>query len=274
MSASIAELLHKAPLEPLDAEILLAEVLGVNRSYLYTWPEKLLPATTCHHFQQHVQRRLQGEPIAYIIGRKAFWTFELDVTPATLIPRPETELLVEQALARIPPHQTHSIIDLGTGSGAVALSIASERPHCQVIATDISKHAIQVAANNAKRLQLPNVQFVVGHWLAPFQPASFDVIVSNPPYIAIDDPHLHQLTYEPQHALVAGKMGLDDIEILVANAKHYLKTGGWLLLEHGYEQATTIQQLFHQANYTHITTYHDLANLPRVTVGAVSLPFS
>ncbi len=267
MSSTIATLLRTTQLERLDAEILLAEVLGVTRSYLYTWPEKVLSSMAYQQFQQFTQRRFRGEPIAYITGRKGFWTLELEVTPATLIPRPETELLVEQALQRMTSQQVQSVADLGTGSGAIALSIATENPHSQLTATDQNPQTIQIAARNAIRLKIPNVQFLVCDWLSAFHPASFDMIVSNPPYIKVGDLHLQQLTYEPQQALVSGKTGLNAINLLVANAKYYLKAGGWLLLEHGYEQATAVQQHFQHSGYEQITTYLDLAGLPRVTVG-------
>jgi release factor glutamine methyltransferase len=253
----------------LDAEVLLCHILGVAQSYLYAWPEKILTAQQSAQFQALLARRAQGEPIAYLTGRKEFWSLELQVTENTLIPRPETELLVEQALARLPPDTEAQVIDLGTGTGAVALAIATERPHCRVLATDKSAAALKVAQANAIRLGLHQVAFVLSDWWATLADIKATVIVSNPPYVAADDPHLSQgdVKSEPQSALVAGVDGLADLRQLIAQSFSHLLTGGWLLLEHGYNQAEAVRALFEQYGYKAVTTYNDLARLPRVTAG-------
>ncbi|HDN26970.1 MAG TPA: peptide chain release factor N(5)-glutamine methyltransferase [Thioploca sp.] len=251
----------------LDAEVLLCHVLGVARSYLYAWPEKILTAHQSAQFQALLARRAQSEPIAYLTGRKEFWSLELQVTENTLIPRPETELLVEQALARLPHDSEAQLIDLGTGTGAIALAIATERPHCRVLATDKSAAALKVAQANAIRLGLHQVEFVLSEWWAALADIKATVIVSNPPYVAAYDPHLSQgdVKSEPQSALVAGVDGLADIRQLIAQSFSHLLAGGWLLLEHGYNQAEAVRTLFEQYGYEAVTTYNDLAQLPRVT---------
>ena len=254
----------------LDAEILLSQVLGVARSYLYTWPDSSLTPNQYQQFQILLARRAQGEPIAYLTGYQEFWSLELQVTKDTLIPRPETELLVEQTLARLPPDSQAQVIDLGTGTGAIALAIAKERPHCRVLATDNSPAALQIAQANAQRLTLPQVKFLLSDWCTTLNSKlKATVIVSNPPYIAINDPHLTQgdVQYEPRQALVAGADGLAALQEIIAQSFPYLVAEGWLLLEHGYDQAEAVQQLFRQYAYNNITTYHDLAQIPRVTVG-------
>jgi len=250
----------------LEIEILLCHVLGVTRSYLLAWSEKNLTAKQYSQFQTLLARRVQGEPIAYITGYKEFWSLYLQVTENTLIPRPETELLVEQALARLSPDCR--VIDLGTGSGAIALAIAHECPQCSVLATDKSIAALNVARANAQRLGLHQVQFLVSDWCSALGDIKAELIVSNPPYVAIADPHLKgEVRYEPPCALVAGKDGLADIRRLVADSQSHLVPRGWLLLEHGYDQAEAVRALFEQHAYEAITTYQDLAGLPRVTVG-------
>ena len=253
----------------LEAEVLLGHVLRVKRSYLYTWPNGLLTTHQISQFQTLCQRRLQGEPIAYLLGHKEFWSLELQVTPATLIPRPETELLVEQALARLPLQSDAQVVDLGTGSGAIALAIARERPHCRVLATDNAPEALNIAQQNAQRLGLQQVQFRVSDWWQALDQVTAAVVVSNPPYIASTDPHLTQgdVRYEPRHALIAGKDGLAAIRLLIAQSLVQLESKGWLLLEHGYNQATAVQKLLTRHGYQMITTYPDLAGQPRVTVG-------
>jgi release factor glutamine methyltransferase len=252
-----------------DAEILLCHVLGVTRSYLLTWPEKTLTANQYAQFQALSARRAQGEPIAYLTGHKEFWSLDLQVTENTLIPRPETELLVELAFLRLPSDCQALVIDLGTGSGAIALAIAQERPLCRVLATDKSTTALNVAQANAQALGLHRVQFLVSDWWAGLGEIKARLIVSNPPYVAIADPHLSQgdVRYEPRSALVAGRDGLADIRQLIAQSSEHMVAQGWLLLEHGYDQAEAVRALFEQYAYDSVTTYQDLAGLPRVTVG-------
>ncbi|NJO17184.1 MAG: peptide chain release factor N(5)-glutamine methyltransferase [Thioploca sp.] len=253
----------------LEVEVLLCHVLRVKRSYLYTWPDCLLTTHQIKQFQALCQRRRQGEPIAYLIGHKEFWSLELQVTPATLIPRSETELLVEQALARLPIDSDVQVVDLGTGSGAIALAIAQERPHCQVLATDNAPEVLAIAQQNAQRLRLHQIQFRVSDWWQALNQVTATVVVSNPPYVAITDPHLTQgdVRYEPRQALIAGKDGLAALRLLITQSWVHLELSGWLLLEHGYNQAAAVQKLLARQGYQMITTYPDLAGQPRVTVG-------
>lgn len=250
----------------LDTEVLLAHVLGKSRTYLHTWPTANLSRSEQGHFAHLLQRRLAGEPIAYIIGQQAFWSLNLKVTPATLIPRPETEHLVEQALARLPQDKDMTIVDLGTGCGVIALAIAKERSHCHIIAVESSPAAITVAKQNASHLKIDNVTFIEGCWLEPLEAKTVDMIVSNPPYVATDDPHLKQgdVKFEPSSALLSGSDGLKDIRIIIATAREHLKTSGWLLLEHGHDQGPAVTELLQQAGYTNISDYPDLAGQPRI----------
>jgi len=251
----------------LEAEIFLAHVLQVNRSYLHTWPEKILTATQQADFLKFIERRLQGTPVAYLIGHRGFWSIDLAVTPDVLIPRPETELLVELVLKQIQIKNA-VIADLGTGSGAIALALAHDRPDWQVYATDASQAALNVAKSNAARLHLEQVQFRQGVWCQALPAIQFDAIVSNPPYIAEDDVHLGQgdLRFEPRSALVSKGCGLNDLQHIIIEARNYLKPGGYLFLEHGFEQAKDVATFFTKADYTLITRYADIAGLDRVTI--------
>ncbi len=250
----------------LDIEIILCHCLKVPRSYLYMYPEQELPSSILVEFQALLSKRQQGYPIAYLIGQREFWSLNLMVTPATLIPRPETELLVDLALAKIPPEMEFSIADLGTGSGAIALAIAKERPQVMVYGVDKSLAALEVAKLNAKHLQISNVIFIAADWLTAFAPATFDLVVSNPPYLAEQDPHLAEgdIRFEPAMALVAGHDGLQDYRILIKQAKSILKPEGKLLFEHGYQQAESIASLLTEQGYSAISAYRDLADKPRV----------
>ncbi len=253
----------------LDAEVLLYHVLGVRRSHLYAWPEKLLTTRQYEQFQALLARRAQGEPIAYLTGHQEFWSMDLQVNENTLIPRPETELLVELAIARIS--EKAQIIDLGTGSGAIALAIAKECQQCSILATDYSPTALKVAQYNAKKLGIDKIKFVQSNWYSNIENVKANIIVSNPPYIESSDKHLNQgdVRYEPRTALIAGKDGLTDIRQIIAQASKYLVKKGWLLLEHGYNQAETVQALFKQHDYKTVKTYKDLAGKPRVTLGRI-----
>ena len=253
----------------LDAEVLLAYSLNKPRSHLRAWPERVADIEQAHQFAELLTRRLQGRPVAHLIGRREFWSLELQVTPATLIPRPETELLVELALARLPADQPVQVADLGTGSGAIALAIARERPRAEVVATDFSIEALQVAEQNARRLGITNVEFRRGDWCAALGDDRFALIVSNPPYLADTDIHLSQgdVRFEPRCALVAGKDGLDAIRLIIAQAGEHLNTGGWLLLEHGFDQRKAVAALLQDHGFTAIKNYRDLAGLDRVSGG-------
>lgn len=254
-----------------EVELLLLHVLDRPRSWLFAHATDALPATDLATFETLLARRVAGEPVAYLTGRRGFWTLDLDVDPSTLIPRPETELLVELALERLPADRDLQVADLGTGSGAIALALASERPRAQVLATDASPGALVVAARNAARHELGNVRFAEGDhdWYAPLQGARFDLIASNPPYIASDDPHLAQgdLRFEPATALASGADGLDDIRRIVAGGQAHLLPGGWLLIEHGWDQGEAIRALFEQAGYAQVQTAQDLEQRDRITLG-------
>lgn len=252
----------------LDAEILLAHVIGKSRSHLHTWPEQVLPEPLHRRFLELIARRLDGEPIAYLTGQREFWSLPLVVNRHTLIPRSETECLVELALDRIPVDRAVRIADIGTGSGAIALAVATERPLCRLIATDISSQALEVAKHNAVRLNLGNVEFRAGNGLEPLRGERLDVICSNPPYIAEGDPRLLQgdLPAEPRTALVAGRTGLELIETLARGARTLLREDGWLLLEHGYDQGGAVTDLLASLGYRAVTTYRDQAGHLRVSV--------
>lgn len=260
--------------EPGDAELLLAHVLGRSRSWLYAHGDDELDDEAVARFATLLARRREGEPVAYLVGQRGFWRFDLRVTPATLIPRPETELLVELALQRLPPmpasaQSAPAIADLGTGSGAIALALAQERPWARVVATDASAAALEVAESNARALDLQNLVFRHGDWLAPLAGARFDLIVSNPPYIADADVHLGQgdLRFEPRSALASGHDGLDAIRTIVRDAPAHLAEGGWLLLEHGWEQGAAVRALLRYAGLVDVGTVRDLEQRDRVSFG-------
>jgi len=249
--------------------MLLAHALGRTRAALFAWPEYEPDAAQRAAFEALVEARARGTPVAYLLGSRAFHRFELQVTPAVLIPRPETERLVELALERIPPGQPCSIADLGTGSGAIALALALERPHARVLATDASEAALEVARANAARLGAGNVLFAHGDWCAALGGAPFDLIASNPPYIAAGDPHLARgdLRFEPASALASGVDGLDAIRTIVAAAPAHLVPGGWLLLEHGWEQGAAVRALLSAHGFEAVTSARDLAGHERVSFG-------
>lgn len=252
-----------------EAELLLLHALQRPRSWLFAHATDPVDLADRDSFHALLARRVAGEPVAYITGQWGFWTLQLEVSPATLIPRPETELLVEQALARLPADRPCTIADLGTGSGAIALALASERPLAQVLATDFSGEALAVAKRNAARNAVSNVAFAQGSWHAPLQGQRFDLIASNPPYIASDDPHLARgdLRFEPSTALASGQDGLDDIRLIADGARAHLLPGGWLLLEHGWDQGAAIRALLQQAGLDEVQTVQDLEQRDRVTLG-------
>ncbi len=258
----------KQQIDKLDAEALLAHALEKDRSYFRAWPEQEIEHQALKQFQQLVKRRAAGEPLAYLTGWREFWSLLLQVSPATLIPRPDTELLVEQALKIIPTDADWRIADLGTGSGAIALAIASERPSCHVIATDISTEALAVAQANAQRLNINNIEFRQGSWHEALQQGEqFQLIASNPPYIDADDKHLQHdgLPHEPQNALTPGTDGLAAIRIIAAQMRTHLSTPNHLLLEHGYDQGSQVREILAQQGYTAIITHTDLGGNERMT---------
>jgi release factor glutamine methyltransferase len=256
-------------IDPVDAQWLMAHALGKPRTWLYAHGDTAPDRATCERFAAWVERRAAGEPVAYLTGRRGFWTFELQVTPDTLIPRPETELLVELALARLPRDQDTHVADLGTGSGAIALALALARPRARVVATDASEAALAVARANAGSLAVRNLQFAQGDWCQPLGAARFDLIASNPPYIASADAHLHagDLRFEPAAALASGVDGLDAIRALVDGAPGHLQGDGWLLLEHGFEQGDAVRALLRGAGFDEVETHRDLEARDRVSSG-------
>lgn len=260
--------LPDSPTPRLDAELLLAAALGKPRSYLRTWPERELDADQLGLFQSHLQRRRQGEPVAYILGHQGFWSLDLEVAPHTLIPRPDTELLVESALALLPATPL-AALDLGTGTGAIALALASERPGWQVTGVDRVEDAVALAERNRQRLQLDNVRFLHSHWFSALAGQRFGLILSNPPYIRADDRHLDQgdVRFEPSSALVAGADGLDDIRAIIQAAPQYLLAGGWLLLEHGFDQAEAVRELLATAGFSEAHSRRDLGGHERISLG-------
>ena len=252
----------------LDTELLLCHVLGKSRTYLYSWPEyRLLPAEVAG-FDALFARRVQGEPIAYLTGRREFWSLSLKVSEATLIPRPETELLVELALA-LPLGDAALVADLGTGTGAVALALASERPLWQISAVDACPDALALAEHNRRELGFGNVRVFQSDWFSALAGFRFDLVVSNPPYIDEADTHLQQgdVRFEPASALVAADGGFGDLAVIIQNAGEHLNAGGWLLLEHGWQQGDMVRQLMKQAGFLPVTSHSDLAGRERVTVG-------
>ncbi len=250
----------------LDAELLLARAIDMPRSYLFAHPEELLDELAVGRFREALDRRLAGEPMAYITGRREFWSLELMVTPATLVPRPETELLVDLALREIPRRAEWDILDLGTGSGAIAIAIARERPLSRVTATDVSTEALDVARQNARQLEIPNIEFLAGDWTEPVCARTFNIIVSNPPYVRADDAALDALHCEPRNALAAGADGLDAIRILARDCAALLERGGMLLVEHGADQRDSVAALLRAQGWTDIACHTDYAGLPRVTI--------
>ena len=253
----------------LDAEILFCEVMQFNRSRIYSHPEQIVPADKSTLFQSLIEQRQQGRPIAHLTGKKEFWSLELAINKDTLIPRPETELLVETALQMIPDDTIFNILDLGTGSGAIAIALASERPDCNIVATDINTNALIMAKKNATTHQLENIQFYLSNWYQNIPSQEFDLIVSNPPYIRQDDEHLSQgdVRFEPELALVAGADGMQAINIILGNAKQYLASNAYLLIEHGYDQKQSVHEVFLKYDFRQPKTYQDLSGQDRITMG-------
>ncbi|MFD2642396.1 peptide chain release factor N(5)-glutamine methyltransferase [Pseudomonas japonica] len=260
--------LPDSPTARLDIELLLAAAIGKTRSYLHTWPERIVSSEAAQTFADYLQRRRAGEPVAYILGQQGFWNLDLEVAPHTLIPRPETELLVETAM-RLQPGDPARVLDLGTGTGAIALALASERRQWQVTAVDRVEEAVALAERNRQRLQLDNVSVLASHWFSALAGQRFELIISNPPYIAAADPHLvaGDVRFEPSSALVAGQDGLDDLRLIIAEAPAHLVAGGWLLLEHGFDQAAAVRELLARHGFEQIESHLDLNAHERITLG-------
>jgi release factor glutamine methyltransferase len=271
--ASIESLLASAelpesPTPSLDAELLLAHALGKPRSYLHTWPERELEASQLERYQAAIVRRQAGEPVAYILGQQGFWSLELEVASHTLIPRPDTELLVETVLALLPATPA-ALLDLGTGTGAIALALACERPAWRLTGVDRVPEAVALAERNRARLKLSNANFAESHWFSALAGQRYQLIVSNPPYIAANDRHLAEgdVRFEPSSALVAGADGLDDIRLIIEQAPGYLEAGGWLLLEHGFDQAAAVRELFGERGFSAVESRRDLGSHERISLG-------
>jgi release factor glutamine methyltransferase len=267
---SVSQAIEHAMLliDRLDAQLLLAHVLSKPREYLITWPERELSSEQLINYEALVQRRAQGYPLAYVTGTKSFWNMELIVTPDVLIPRPDTELLVELALPKLFPGAR--VLELATGSGAIACALARERSDINIIATDISAEALKIARLNAQKYNLNNIKFILSDWFISLHDQPFDLIIANPPYLAETDLHLStDIRFEPRGALVSGKNGDEDYIEIIAQASNYLKTGAWILLEHGADQGPCVRALLAKQGYVHVFTENDLAGLERVTGGRI-----
>ncbi len=251
----------------LDAELLLAEVLQVPRSSLIARHESSVSDDAEQSYGRLLQRRAAGVPVAYLLGEREFWSLKLKVTPAVLVPRPETEILVEEALKHMDPHASGRLLDLGTGSGAIALALAGERPSWRITAVDVSKDALAVAADNGRALKRPNVEWRLGNWFEAVPSMRFEVIVGNPPYVADADPALAKLTAEPALALSSGPTGLEALAAIIARSSGYLGAAGVLLLEHGRDQGAAVVAIFQRHGFSDIRTHMDLSGNPRVTRG-------
>lgn len=279
MHLTIAQLLHQATKKlqgtsdsaRLDAEVLLAHILKADRVHFLTWPEEPVSQLTQKFYLDLIERRAQGEPIAYITGYQEFWSLKLKVTTDTLIPRPETEILVQETLILMREDIHYEVADLGSGSGAIALAIASERPRCHIRGVDQSKRAVHVATDNASRLGLTNVSFQQGDWLADFADNSLDMIISNPPYVAEGDPHMAEgdVRFEPDSALLAGPDGLAAYRQLLPEIRRCLKKKGWLLLEHGYDQQLPLRELLAEHDFKSIKSVMDYSGQPRVLIAQI-----
>ncbi|WP_122613993.1 peptide chain release factor N(5)-glutamine methyltransferase [Pseudomonas viridiflava] len=272
----IASLLRSAelpdsPTARLDAELLLAAALGKPRSFLHTWPERIVSTEAALAFAGYLQRRRTGEPVAYILGQQGFWKLDLEVAPHTLIPRPETEMLVEAALELVPAFAPAQVLDLGTGTGAIGLALANDRQQWKITAVDRVPEAVALAERNRQRLQLDNAEVLNSHWFSALEGRQFDLIISNPPYITETDPHLSMgdVRFEPGSALTSGPDGLDDLRTIISEAPAHLTPGGWLLLEHGYDQGPAVRELLIRHGFERIQTRRDLGEHERITFGCV-----
>lgn len=270
-AVTIAAALRSPEADPVDARVLLQHALNVTHAYLIAHSERTLTDAEQDRFRQSLARRAAGEPVAYLVGRREFFGRDFRVSPAVLIPRPETELLVETALDKVRGCEAPHVLDLGTGSGCVAITLALERSDAKVVAADLSADALRIATDNARDLGAANVSFARGDWFDAVGRLAFDLIVSNPPYVAAADPHLSEgdLRFEPRSALASGPTGLDDIAAIVARATRHLRPGGWLLLEHGFDQAEAVCAMLASAGFEDRFMTRDLAGQPRVSGGHV-----
>lgn len=268
LQQAITTLAESSPTAELDAQVLLTFVLDCNTAHLAAWPEKNLTTKQSALYQQLVLKRLHGTPVAHLTGTREFWSSEFLVNDSTLIPRPETETLIEFILEKFANIKDLKLLDMGTGTGAIAISLAKEKPHWQISASDVSEQALQLAAENKQKLQA-DITLINSNWFDHITETNFDIIISNPPYIRSDDPHLSQgdVRFEPASALVSGKTGMDDIEHLCQHAVNHLTKNGWLIIEHGYNQKQLVANAFEASGYTEITQRKDLSGHTRMTAG-------
>ena len=257
-----------------EALLLLQHASGEQKEYLMAHPEQFLPDKLIQQYRQFLQRSNQGEPLAYITGYKEFWSLTIRVRPGVLIPRPETELLVEAALDLLPPNVPAKVLDLGTGSGCIALAIATERPTTSIVASDNSDICLQTAKQNAAALQLENISFIKSDWFTLINPVKFDLIIANPPYIAHNDPHLHEQVraYEPESSLVTSQNGLNELQKIIRQGHTFLNQNGSLILEHGWRQAPAVCKQLQECGYIRVNTKQDLQGYDRVTLGVCPSP--
>lgn len=253
----------------LDAQVLLTHVLQCNSAHLAAWPEKELSEQQQSQYLQLIQQRQQGQPVAHLTGQREFWSMNLSVNNSTLIPRPETETLVEFIVEKFSNREKLKLLDMGTGTGAIAIAVAKEKPGWQIYASDISEQALKIARQNSSKQHTDNITFIHSHWFNNIKQDDFDIIVSNPPYIAAGDPHLQQgdVRFEPQSALTSGAEGMDDIEHLCLHAKEYLAKDGYLIVEHGYNQKQQVADCFADNGFKEITQKQDLSDHTRMTAG-------
>jgi release factor glutamine methyltransferase len=269
MTPTVRQALAQSGLVPVDAKVLLAHALGCNRAWLAAHEGDALTAAQADVYLALCRRRRNGEPVAYLTGSREFWGLDLDVTPDVLIPRTETETLVEVSLTKLPRDRPVRVLDMGTGSGAIALAFAHDRPNAAVLATDISDAALAMARGNAQRLQLANVEFANADWYSGVPAGHWDLIASNPPYVGAVDPHLEEgdLRFEPKAALSSGQDGLAALRTIIGGARDRLVSGGWLVVEHGYDQSEAVRELFRAAGFSDVSATRDLAGIPRVVAG-------
>ncbi len=263
------DLSESSPSATLDAQVLLTHVLQCNTAHLAAWPEKDLTEEQESHYQQLIQQRRQGLPVAHLTGQREFWSLDFSVNSSTLIPRPETETLIEFILTNFSDRENLKLLDIGTGTGAIAITIAIEKPNWQIFASDVSEEALKLARQNSDNHQTDNITFIHSDWFSNIAPNDFDIIVSNPPYIAADDPHLLQgdVRFEPESALISGTTGMDDIEHLCLHAKNHLTNDGWLIIEHGYNQKQQVADCLAKNGFTEINQKQDLSGHTRMTAG-------
>ncbi len=265
------DLSESSPSAMLDAQVLLSFVLQCNTAHLAAWPEKELDKKQQSHYLQLIQQRLKGLPVAHLTGQREFWSLDFFVNNSTLIPRPETETLIEYILAKFNRREDLKLLDMGTGTGAIAISIAKEKPGWKIVASDISEEALKLARQNSEYHQTNNITFIQSDWFKSISPVDFDIIVSNPPYITSDDPHLQQgdVRFEPLSALASGAEGMDDIEHLCLHAPQHLNNNGWLIIEHGYNQAQQVAECFTKNGFIKIEQQQDLSGHIRMTAACL-----